>query len=98
MLVLEYVADADIAYAIENNTSQYAQAADKTGKVLFNTTANKAAFAEKNGEQPEEPIKTLDNLFKKTETKPHLYYLPLTDEEVSNTFLIFIGCGEEEKA
>ncbi len=30
----------------------------------------------------EEPIKTLDSLFKKTETKPHIYYLPLTEEEV----------------
>lgn len=30
----------------------------------------------------EEPVKTLDNLFKKTKTKPHVYYLPLTEEEV----------------
>lgn len=30
----------------------------------------------------EEPVKTLDNLFKKTETKPHIYYLPLSEEEV----------------
>jgi hypothetical protein len=32
----------------------------------------------------EEPIKTLDSLFKKTLTKPHLYYLPLSEEEVNN--------------
>ncbi len=30
----------------------------------------------------EEPIKTLDSLFKKTTTKPHIYYLPLSEEEV----------------
>ena len=30
----------------------------------------------------EEPEKTLDSLFKKTFTKPHIYYLPLTEEEV----------------
>ena len=36
----------------------------------------------------EEPIKTLDSLFKKTLTKPHIYYLPLTDEEVSFFSLI----------
>lgn len=26
---------------------------------------------------------TLDDLFRKTEAKPHLYYLPLTDEQVA---------------
>jgi hypothetical protein len=30
----------------------------------------------------EEPVKTLDSLFKKTMTKPHIYFLPLTEEEV----------------
>lgn len=33
-------------------------------------------------EKKEEPVKTLDNLFKKTTTLPHIYYLPLTEEEV----------------
>jgi len=30
----------------------------------------------------EEPLKTLDQLFRKTVTKPQLYYLPLSKEEV----------------
>lgn len=29
---------------------------------------------------PEEPL-TLDNLFRKTETKPALYWLPLTEQQ-----------------
>lgn len=33
-------------------------------------------------EKKEEPVKTLDNLFKKTNTLPHIYYLPLTEEQV----------------
>jgi len=28
------------------------------------------------------PEKTLDTLFRKTNTKPNIYYLPLTEEEV----------------
>lgn len=36
----------------------------------------------------EEPIKTLDSLFKKTLTKPHIYYLPLTEEEVKIFIMI----------
>ena len=33
----------------------------------------------------DEPIKTLDSLFKKTVTKPYIYYLPLSDDEVIYT-------------
>ncbi len=33
--------------------------------------------------EPPAPVKTLDDLFRKTETKPPLYYLPLSDEEVA---------------
>lgn len=32
---------------------------------------------------PEPPVPTLDDLFRKTKTKPHIYYLPLTDEQVA---------------
>jgi len=46
----------------------------------FSPYAEKEKFS--NEIIPEEPIKTLDNLFKKTLTKPHIYYLPLSDEEV----------------
>lgn len=34
-------------------------------------------------EKEQQPIKTLDDLFRKTETKPHIYYLPLTEEQVA---------------
>lgn len=29
-----------------------------------------------------DPVKTLDDIFRKTNAKPHIYYLPLTEEEV----------------
>eukprot|EP00249_Psilotum_nudum_P024233 c29128_g2_i1 orf=285-2702(-) len=32
--------------------------------------------------EPEPPILTLDDIFKKTKAKPHIYYLPLTEEEI----------------
>jgi hypothetical protein len=37
-----------------------------------------------NIQNEEDTVKTLDSLFKKTETKPHLYYLPLSEEEVQD--------------
>ena len=42
-------------------------------------------YQSKNREQKKEeevPVKTLDDLFLKTITKPHVYYLPLTDAQV----------------
>ena len=30
----------------------------------------------------EEPAKLLDNLFNKTKAQPHIYWLPLTDQQV----------------
>lgn len=33
--------------------------------------------------EPEPPVPTLDDLFRKTKAKPHIYYLPLTDEQVA---------------
>eukprot|EP00850_Spirogloea_muscicola_P021775 SM000261S09974 [mRNA] locus=s261:63886:68802:- [translate_table: standard] len=32
--------------------------------------------------EPEQPLPTLDDLFKKTKAKPSLYFLPLTDEQI----------------
>lgn len=37
--------------------------------------------AEKKRKRVEEPL-SLDDLFKKTATKPHIYWLPLTEEQV----------------
>lgn len=34
--------------------------------------------------EPEPAIYTLDDLFKKTRAKPHIYYLPLTEEQVTS--------------
>ena len=31
----------------------------------------------------EEPAKLLDNLFNKTKAQPHIYWLPLTDQQAS---------------
>ncbi len=77
-MIIEYVPDADIAYAVEKNVSPYALSLDKErdkANLLKNMKENKE-------EIPEEPIKTLDSLFKKTRATPHIYYLPLSEEEV----------------
>lgn len=37
-----------------------------------------------NYQNEKESVKTLDTLFRKTSTKPNVYYLPLTEEEVIN--------------
>ncbi|ETN86185.1 SAP domain protein [Necator americanus] len=39
---------------------------------------------EKEKEREEKPVKTADSLFMKTKTLPAIYFLPLTDEEVSD--------------
>lgn len=36
-------------------------------------------------EHGEKPVKLLDDLFRKTKALPPLYWLPLTDEEVSDS-------------
>jgi hypothetical protein len=35
----------------------------------------------------EPPAKMLDDLFKKTKATPYIYWLPLTDEQVSSIFV-----------
>jgi apoptotic chromatin condensation inducer in the nucleus len=48
----------------------------------LNLTPNTSNITLQKGNISEESAKTLDNLFRKTETKPHIYFLPLTEEEV----------------
>lgn len=45
--------------------------------------ADPAAPARARSAPAEEEVVTLDDLFRKTKAKPHLYYLPLTDEQVA---------------
>lgn len=37
-----------------------------------------------NNSSEKETVKTLDTLFKKTNSRPNIYYLPLSEEEVNN--------------
>ncbi len=83
-LIIEFVPDCDIANAIEKNISPYALSLDKE-RDKSNLLKNSKEKVEE--VVVEEPIKTLDNLFKKTSTKPHIYYLPLSEDEV-NSFRI----------
>jgi hypothetical protein len=55
---------------------------NSSGKELDDVSKNKSNLI--NGQQvnKSENIKSLEELFKKTVTKPHIYYLPLTDIEV----------------
>ena len=43
--------------------------------------------------EPEPQVLTLDDLFRKTKAKPHIYYLPLTDEQVSQK----LGAKQKER-
>eukprot|EP01018_Ginkgo_biloba_P008458 Gb_05925 [translate_table: standard] len=44
---------------------------------------DKLTLASMKEPEPEPAIYTLDDLFKKTRAKPHIYYLPLTEEQVA---------------
>jgi apoptotic chromatin condensation inducer in the nucleus len=92
-LIIDFVPESEIHQAMEKNQSPFNASSDKDKDKLatlktqikpndplpanLNVT-NKVV----NTQNEEEPVKTLDSLFKKTETKPHLYYLPLSEEEV----------------
>jgi apoptotic chromatin condensation inducer in the nucleus len=45
--------------------------------------------------KPEPPVVTLDDLFKKTQSSPRIYYLPLSEEEVAAK-LTAQGKGKKE--
>ena len=49
---------------------------------------NKNNLNNPNFNPEKEIVKTVDMLFKKTVTKPVIYYLPLTEEEVNKIFNI----------
>eukprot|EP00250_Pteridium_aquilinum_P021585 c25166_g1_i1 orf=1070-3928(+) len=46
---------------------------------------------------PEPPIPTLDDLFRKTKAKPHIYYLPLTDEQVAEKLAASVKNKEQQQ-
>ena len=88
-LIVEFVPESEILQAMEKNQSSstsinekdklaFLKAQIKPNENLLNTNPVKAI----NNESEEEPVKTLDSLFRKTETKPHIYYLPLSEVEV----------------
>lgn len=57
------------------------QAPGSNGGVLTEAEAGKGVGAKGQQEEAEEPI-VLDEIFRKTEAKPSLYWLPLSEEEV----------------
>jgi len=63
---------------VEKDLYKQQQTSDK--KVIKDEKFNKNE--ENNTNTNIEQPKTLEDLFKKTVTKPHLYYLPLSDEQV----------------
>lgn len=82
-LILEFVPQSDVTYAIEHNKSLYESALEKQNiqklvkepKISENGNGKKAIVSD-------EPSNALDNLFRKTKTKPTIYFLPLSEEEV----------------
>jgi len=54
---------------------------------LFNKNKRIKFLIVNNFATEKETVKTLDTLFKKTNTKPNIYYLPLSEEEVKLKFV-----------
>jgi apoptotic chromatin condensation inducer in the nucleus len=85
--VIDYVPESEIQQAMEKNKSPYFPSNEKDKLATLktqlkpneNVTNTNTAT---NYQTEEEPVKTLDSLFKKTQTKPHIYYLPLSEEEI----------------
>lgn len=89
-LIVDFVPEEDIDYAISKKQSPYEEKEkEKSGPANLSLPniqplkpKNQDVNNQDNNKPSNEPVKTLDNLFKKTQTKPHIYYLPLTEEEV----------------
>jgi hypothetical protein len=89
--MIDYVPEAEIQLAMQKNQSPLIEK-DKLATLKTQikpneniTTTNIEINTNKtngNTQDEEEPVKTLDSLFKKTQTKPHIYFLPLSEEEV----------------
>ena len=81
-LKVVYVDSKEVDETIEKNKSQFEK--EKIGILKPNENNSATSLNTTNIvlSPLDEPVKTLDSLFKKTQTKPHLYYLPLTEEEV----------------
>ncbi len=69
---------------IEKNKSPYDKEKPSSPvREEINLNLIKAKSIKESSPISEEPVKTLDSLFRKTSTKPHIYYLPLTEQEVA---------------
>ncbi len=82
-LIIDYVPETEIQQAMEKNQSPLIVDKDKlaTLKTQIKPNDNINPNTIKKAAE-EEPVKTLDSLFRKTETKPHIYYLPLSEVEI----------------
>lgn len=83
---LEHAVAAAAADATTRRPSQQLETASSAGAAEEPSKARSAGDAQPAEEA--EPVKTLDELFRKTTTKPALYWLPLTDEEVREQSLL----------
>jgi hypothetical protein len=85
-LSVQFVLNSELDKTMEVNKSPYEKEFQKPKKEEININLIKAKFSNKEAKENKnsegEQGKTLESLFKKTTTKPHIYYLPLTEQEV----------------
>jgi hypothetical protein len=85
-LSVQFVLNSELDKIMEVNKSPYEKEFQPPKKEEINMNLIKAKFSEEavkeNKNSLVEQVKTLESLFKKTITKPHIYYLPLTEQEV----------------
>jgi hypothetical protein len=88
-LIVDFVPESEILRAIEKNRTNSNSLNEKDRLAMLKAQIKpNDNFPPTNNlkstdiQTQEEPVKTLDSLFRKTETKPHIYYLPLSEQEV----------------
>jgi hypothetical protein len=88
-LSVQFVLKSELDKTMELNKSPYEKESQSPKKEEININLIKAKFSAREAKENKntdkihgEQFKTLEILFKKTTTKPHIYYLPLTEQEV----------------
>jgi len=97
-LIVDFVTESEILRAMEKNHTNSNSSTDKDRLAMLKAQIKpNENFPNTNNlkstdiQTQEEPVKTLDTLFRKTETKPHIYYLPLSEQEVQEKRLNMIN-------
>jgi len=86
----ETLTESDLEKIIEGNSDSFLNQKDQSSKPRSETHNGTEEGEEVDEDDEEEKVpetmnaEKLDSLFKKTKAKPHLYYLPLTEDQVED--------------